>query len=266
MSPSKRALVVGGAKGIGLATVRVLRDKGYQVTVWDNDEVALSRHNSTDRRTVDIADRNAVKREIASLKDAGVVFYAAVVTAGVHATSPVEIMTDDMLDRVTDINFLSHAKLVRDIIPLMQKGGRIIGVSSIAATVGIPMSAAYSASKAALELFYETLATELRYRSISALIVNPGNVNTGFNETGNAVMTDAPPELGLAHRKVLESIHSRHGMEPNDVAKVIAKAVSATTPAFYYLVGSNAKRAALAKRILGHDGAMYFLRRHFGFL
>jgi len=49
-----------------------------------------------------------------------------------------------------------------DVPWLMLPGGRIIGVSSIAAAVGIPMSSAYSASKAALESFYESLAIELR--------------------------------------------------------------------------------------------------------
>ena len=43
----------------------------------------------------------------------------------------------------------------------------------------------YSASKAGLELFYESLSLELAYKQIKCSIVQPGNVNTGFNETGN---------------------------------------------------------------------------------
>jgi len=97
------------------------------------------------------------------------------------------------------------------------------------------------------------------------VIVQPGNVNTGFNETGNNIPEGLDAALASRYRAVVETIHSRHGMPPQDVAAVICRAVAAEQPAFLYVVGKNAQRANLARRILGYNGALYFLRRHFGF-
>ncbi|SME98860.1 NAD(P)-dependent dehydrogenase, short-chain alcohol dehydrogenase family [Tistlia consotensis] len=263
----KRALVVGGAKGIGLATARRLCSAGGEVIVWDNDAAALEGLDFLEagaRALVELTDRAAVAERIAGLRQAGTRLDAVIVAAGVHATCPVEFMSDALLDRTLEVNFTAHAKLVRDLIPLMAPDGRIVGVSSIAAAVGIPMSSAYAASKAALELFYETLATELLPRRLWAVIVQPGNVNTGFNETGNDFRGAAGDPLAEGYRKVVDSIHSRHGMPPEAVAEAICAALAARRPRLHYVVGKNAAKANLAKRLLGRQGAAVMLRRHFG--
>ena len=260
----KAVLVVGGGRGIGRAAARGLAGDGYAATVWDALADDAADAAVADRQTIDIGDRDLLARAVASLSEGGARFHAVVVTAGVHATCPVEQMSDELLDRVMNVNFLAHARLVRGVVPLMLPGGRIVGVSSIAASIGIPMASAYSASKAALELFYESLAIELRRKSVWAVIVRPGNVNTGFNETGNELSGQGDVELAVAHRRVVDMIHSRHGMPAEQVAKVIRKAVNAPRPRFCYVVGRNAQRAAWATRILGQEAAMTLLRRHFG--
>jgi len=258
-------LFVGGASGIGLALVRELSADRYAVTVWDVRAADTSHPAVTEHLVIDIRDRAAVASALANLAGRQSRFHAVVVSAGIHATCPVEQMQDSLLDDVMDVNFLAHAKLVRDLIPLVHPGGRIIGVSSIAAAVGIPMSSAYSASKAALESFYEALAIELRRKPVWPVIVRPGNVNTGFNETGNQSVGGGDPDLAAAHRRVVDMIHSRHGMPADQVARVIRKAIDARQPRFCYVVGRNAQRATWAKRLLGPDAALALLRRHFGF-
>lgn len=263
----KRALIVGGAKGIGLATARRLSAAGATVTVWDHDRAALDALEFLDvdrRLAVDLTDRTAIAARLADLRNAGTTLDAAVIAAGVHATCPVEYLPDAVLERTLEVNFTAHAKLVRDLIPLMAPDGRIVGVSSIAAAVGIPMSSAYAASKAALEMFYETLSTELRTRGLWAIIVQPGNVNTGFNETGNDFRGVTGDPLSENYRKVIEAIHSRHGMPPGAVAETICAALRARRPRMHYVVGKNAAKANLAKRLLGRQGAVAMLRRHFG--
>jgi NAD(P)-dependent dehydrogenase (short-subunit alcohol dehydrogenase family) len=261
----KTVLVVGGASGIGRALIQGLGGDEYEATVWDVLPGDATQPSVAEHRRVDIGEREAVLRELGSLSARGVRFHAVVVSAGVHATCPVERMSDELLDRVMHVNFVAHARLVRDVLPLMLPGGRIIGVSSIAAAVGIPMSSAYSASKAALESFYESLAIELRSKQVWPVVVRPGNVNTGFNESGNQLPDDGEAELAADHRRVVEMIHSRHGMPPGAVARVIRNAIEAPRPRFCYVVGQNAKRATWATRILGPDAALMLLRRHFGF-
>lgn len=259
-------LIVGGAKGIGLAASRALGAAGYSLIVWDRDEIALGRLSLEGRTArVDLADRSAVTAALAAIRAAGTPLHAVVIVAGLHGTYPGEKMPDAMLERILDVNFTAHARLVRDAIPLMGPGGRIVGVSSIAATVGIPMSSAYAASKAALEKFYESLVPELSDRSIWPVIIQPGNVNTGFNETGNSFVDASNPFLARHYRDVVDRIHSRHGMPPEDVAAAICKAVQAKRPRFFQTVGRNAWRAYVATRLFGRNGALFLLQRYFGF-
>jgi NAD(P)-dependent dehydrogenase (short-subunit alcohol dehydrogenase family) len=258
-------LVVGGARGIGKALVEELDAGRYDVVVWDVLPWEGSAPAGVEHRIVDLADPAGVRQGLEDLAARGVRLHAVVVSAGVHATCPVERMSGALLARVMDVNFLAHARLVREVLPLMAPDSRIIGVSSIAAAVGIPMSSAYSASKAALEAFYESLAIEVRRRSIWPVVVRPGNVNTGFNETGNALDdADADGELHAAHAHVVDMIHSRYGMPPLEVARAIRAAIDAPRPRFCYVVGRNAQRATWAKRLLGPDLALALLRRHFG--
>jgi NAD(P)-dependent dehydrogenase (short-subunit alcohol dehydrogenase family) len=259
-------LVVGGAKGIGLATTRALAAAGYAPIVWDHDSHALGQLGvAACTMLVALGDRRAVHGALETLRMAGTSLHAVIIVAGVHGTCPAEAMPDDFLEHVLDINFTAHAKLVRDVLPLMAQDSRIVGVSSIAATVGIPMSSAYAASKAALEKFYESLVPELLERRIWPVIIQPGNVNTGFNETGNIYESGCSPFLGRHYQSVLSRIDSRHGMPPEDVAAAILKTVRSVRPRFFNVVGRNAQRAYLATRLLGRNGALQLLLRYFGF-
>ncbi len=259
----KSVLVVGGAKGIGRATAEAFRAAGAAVKVWDRDVAPLEGQGFS-AAVCDICDREQVRGLLARDAGAGVQYRAVVISAGMHATYPAALMPEALLDKVMDVNFASHVKLVQGLVDRMEPDGRIIGVSSIAATVGIPMSAAYSASKAALELFYETLSTELHPRRIWPIIINAGSVNTGFNETNNLFNGPVDDPLTASYAKVVASIDSRYGMPPQAVAKVILAAATVPKPRFRYVVGKNARRADLAKRVLGPDGALFMLRRHFG--
>ena len=191
----------------------------------------------------------------------GLVNNAAIRFDGLLAMTP-----NHEWDNLMDTNVGGVFRCCRAVLPSMVKqgNGTIVNVSSLAALRGLAGQTAYSASKAALELFYESLAIELRRKSVWAVIVRPGNVNTGFNETGNELSGQGDVELAAAHRRVVDMIHSRHGMPAEQVAKVIRKAVNAPRPRFCYVVGRNAQRAAWATRILGQEAAMTLLRRHFG--
>ena len=181
-----------------------------------------------------------------------------VLTAGVHSTHPVEGYPDKEIDRVVSVNFSDHVKAVRDMLPYMAPGGRVIGVSSIGAVIGLPFSSLYSASKAAMEIFYEALSLELRPSHRFAVLIQPGNVNTGFNETGN--LYEGP---GEGYRSFVRGIHSSLGMRPEKVATVICQALRVPRPKICYVVGANAWKAHLARRLLGRAGALFLLRRYF---
>jgi NAD(P)-dependent dehydrogenase (short-subunit alcohol dehydrogenase family) len=267
---NRTVVVVGAAQGIGKATVEELLKKKYTVIGADVDEEKLeilrqsnsSSSFSTQKFDITHNDsvlnlRNKVKAEYGSI-------WGLVITAGIHSTCPIEYLKDETIKQVFDINLIDHIRLVRDFLPLIEKGGRVIGVSSIAAIIAVPMSSLYSASKFGLEGFYEALSIELAYREINSIIIEPGNVNTGFNEKGNHYSPSGNLAMDEGYKNVVAGIDSKKGIRPQEVAKVILKALSSPRPKFCYLAGPNAKKAYWAKKILGRTLAKKLMARHFG--
>lgn len=256
----KKILVVGGSGGIGAAVSELLNAKQFHVQVADIQKV----NSQLDFISLDISHPNGYANALVQFKAHNIKFDALVITAAMHSAFPSEYATDQLIDHVIAVNLTGHIKFVRDMIPLMNKDSRIIAVSSIAAGVGIPMESLYSASKAGLEIFYESLSVEIAYRGIYCTIIQPGNVNTGFNEKNNDFKGTGQSTVDIPYQKILKRIDSRFGMPAVEVAHVIVKAIEASKPKFSYVVGQNALKAHWAKRILGRDLALTVMKKFFG--
>lgn len=253
------ALVIGAAGGIGRETALLLKEKGYRTAGVDRKPFSIP---GVETAVLDITSRDSVLQYVQRL-DTPV--DALVVSAAVHSTHPAEYLEDQLVDSVLDVNLLSHIKLLRDMLPRMGNGGSIVGVSSIAACIGVPMSSLYSASKAGLEGFYESLRTEVAYRGIRVSVIHPGNVNTGFNETGNTYKPVGNPGVDQHYADVVRSIDSSLGIPPKKVAEVTVKVIGKRNPRFCYVVGMNARKANWAKKLLGRDLAIKLMGKFFGF-
>lgn len=256
----KHVLVVGGASGIGAQTVKLLQEKKYHVQVGDIHKPDAD----VDHITLDVSSPAGYANALVKFRSTKKRFDAVVLTAAMHSAYPSEYLTDALIDQVMAVNLTGHIKFVRDMIPLLNADGRIIAVSSIAAGVGIPMESLYSASKAGLEMFYESLSVEIAYRGIHCSIIQPGNVNTGFNEKNNDFKERGEKDVDVAYQKILKRIDSKLGMPPLDVANVIVAAIDAARPKFSYVVGANAMKAHWAKRVLGRDLALSVMKKFFG--
>ncbi len=265
-SSKKQILVVGGAHGIGRMSVDRLIALGHHLLVVDRDQQELAKCRAewgagVETRGMDLTDREAVRGALHWVKERAGVVDAAVMTAAVHNTHPVEYLPDDLIDQVLEVNLVAQIKFLRDVIPLVRAGGRIIVVSSVSAGVGIPMESLYSASKAGLELFCECMSLELSYKDIRCVIIQPGNVNTGFNETGNSYRPVGNPFIDGLYRKILERTHSRYGIPPERVARAIVDSITRRNPKLCVLVGGNAIKAHWAKRLLGRDIALMIVKK-----
>jgi short-subunit dehydrogenase len=267
---SRNILVVGAANGIGKSTVDSLLAKGYEVAAADCDIENLKKLQILNSdKALHLLELDITKKEsITSAKDWVKENFSQldnlVITAGRHNTCPVEYLSDETIDSLFQVNLVGHIKLVRDFLPLISSGGKIIGVSSLAGCIGIPLSSIYSSSKFGLEGFYEVLALEARFRNIYPVLIEPGNVNTGFNEKGNDYDPKGIPFIDEAYKRVLDKIHSRHGISPDYVASTILKVLEIKKPRLAYLAGFNAKKAYYARNVLGRTIARSLVAQHFG--
>jgi 2-dehydro-3-deoxy-L-rhamnonate dehydrogenase (NAD+) len=167
----KRAVVTGGASGIGEAVVKRVEMEGGKAVVWDiNGGIAadISDYASVER---------AVRQTLAALGGIDILVNSAGITG---PTVPlVEFPIDDWR-KVIDINLNGAFHCNRAVLPHMiaQNYGRIVNIASIAGKEGNPNASAYSASKAAVIGMTKSLAKELAKTNITVNAVTPAAVRT----------------------------------------------------------------------------------------
>ena len=172
-----RALVTGGASGIGLATARRLTARGAAVAVLDvaeqaPDGIALHRADVTDDAQV----RAAVAAAVEGLDGLDVL----VNNAGIGAQGGVADNDDAEWYRVIDVNVLGMVRVTRAALPALRASAHaaIVNTASVAATAGLPDRVLYSASKGAVLSMTLAMATDLLPEGIRVNAVNPGTADT----------------------------------------------------------------------------------------
>lgn len=171
----KRAVVTGGAAGIGAAIATRLKSEGAEITIWDRE--------GPDGASVDITDADAVAEaaEDAAAQMGGIDIL--VCSAGI--TGPNATVADyptDAWKKVFDVNVHGLFYCNRAVVPIMRKAGsgRIVNIASVAGKEGNPNASAYSASKAAVIGLTKSLGKELADTDITVNCVTPAAVRTGI--------------------------------------------------------------------------------------
>ena len=186
------ALVTGGSRGIGRAIVQALAGEGAKVAVVyrgsreaaDKLVEEVARAGGAARAfQCDVADRAAVKACVEQVqKELGPV-HILVNNAGVIADGLFVRMEPEEWDKVVGTNLGGVFNFCRELaFPMMQKrAGRIINISSVAATHVNPGQANYAASKGAVNSFTRALAVELAGRGVTVNAIAPGFIETDMS-------------------------------------------------------------------------------------
>ncbi|MGW5256076.1 SDR family NAD(P)-dependent oxidoreductase [Streptomyces sp. NPDC004012] len=195
-----RALVTGGASGIGRATADLLAARGARVAVLDLAPSSVDKPLLGYRADVtdDASVRTAVSDAAADLGGLDVL----VNNAGIGARGTVEDNDDDAWHRVLDVNVLGIVRTTRAALPRLRASAHaaIVNTCSIAATAGLPQRALYSASKGAVLSLTLAMAADHVREGIRVNCVNPGTVDTPW--VGRLLDAAADP---VAERAALEA-------------------------------------------------------------
>ncbi|MEU5687251.1 short-chain dehydrogenase [Streptomyces venezuelae] len=173
-----KALVTGGASGIGRATAELLAARGADVAVLDlaPDGVDKPLRAYAADLTDDTAVRDAVAAAAADLGGLDVLIN----NAGVGAQGTVEDNDDAQWHAVLDVNILGIVRTTRAALPHLRLStdAAIVNTCSIAATAGLPQRALYSASKGAVLSLTLAMAADHVRDGVRVNCVNPGTVDT----------------------------------------------------------------------------------------
>lgn len=183
----KTVLITGCSSGIGLATAKLLRERGWQVapTARKAEDLDMLRAEGFEPVQLDVTDS-------ASISDAADdVLHrfsgqlgALVNNAGFGITAAMEDCSRDMLRAVFEVNLFGLQELTNQFIPVFRKQGygRIVNISSVLGELSLPLAGAYSASKFALEAVSDALHRELFDSGVTVSIIQPGPIDTKFSK------------------------------------------------------------------------------------
>jgi len=236
MTTTRAAVVTGAARGIGAAVARGLAADGWKLVLVDvcRDEPGLpyplaARHE-LDQVATD-CDALAVVGDVRSQADLNEAVElarssfggldAAVAAAGLIAGGRSGWETSDATwDMLIDVNLAGVWKLARAAVPAMlerpePRTGRFVALSSVAGLTGMPLLAAYSASKHGVIGLVRSMAAELGPTGVTANVVAPGS-------TATAMLQASADIYGLAHQDEF-SVHHPMGrlLAPDEVAAVV---------------------------------------------
>ena len=183
----KTVIITGGSSGIGKACAEFYGDKGYNVAFTGRnaeklDEVA----GSLDQKgiphisfQVDATDRigaqNVIDETIQKFGSIDVL----ICNAGISMKALFEDLDLEVFEQVMRVNLVGTINYVKYALPhLLKSNGSIVGVSSINGRRGTPGRTAYSASKFAMEGFFESLRLEVKKRGVHVMVINPGYTHT----------------------------------------------------------------------------------------
>jgi short-subunit dehydrogenase len=179
----KRVIITGASSGIGAEMAREFARRDYEVVLLARradllDQLAKELPHAT-AIACDVTDSAAVHAAVARSGP----FDVAIANAGVGVTAwaAKSIAETELMMRV---NYFGMLYLFDAVIPSMmeRRSGHFAGIASIAGLRGLPTSAGYSASKAAMQAFLEAARVELRQFGIRVTTVNPGYIVTAMTE------------------------------------------------------------------------------------
>jgi 2-keto-3-deoxy-L-fuconate dehydrogenase len=172
-----KALVTGGASGIGLATATLMREQGAQVAVLD---MAPDGPEGFVYERADVTDDEAVHRAVASAVQRLGGLDILINNAGIGAQGGVEDNDDAEWQRVFDVNVFGMVRVTRAALPALRRSpsAAIVNTSSIVATAGLPSRVLYSATKGAVLSMTLAMAADLIRQGVRVNAINPGTADT----------------------------------------------------------------------------------------
>ena len=190
---NKVVLLTGASSGIGEGIALALANKGAVLGLLARRENLLSELVQKCEAagaiaytlSCDVVDTDAVHNAAAKLREKCGHIDILIANAGIGGNNrETRDLQPDAVKKVIDINLLGAVNSVHAVLPqMLERGsGHLVAISSLAGFRGLPKSAAYSASKAGMTAFFESVRLDVQQKGIDVTIIQPGFIRTPLTE------------------------------------------------------------------------------------
>lgn len=276
MAQTPAVLITGCSTGIGFATALRLQQGGYQVWATARDPQTLTGLEKAGCRTarLDVEHEETMTPVVEAIEREHGAIYGLVNNAGYSQSGALETLPMGKLRRQFETNVFGLLRLTQLVLPLMRKAGRgrIVNVSSMGGTLTFPGGGAYHASKYALEALSDALRFECAPSNVQVVVIQPGAIRTRFAEAVAKQMPAAEGDrfaafnasIAVATKEAYEKGPLKAlGGVPDDVARVIEKALGAKRPKTRYPVTASARLMMWQRSMMSDRLWDAFLRSQF---
>ena len=216
---NKVAIVTGCSKGIGLATVNNLLEKGVKVAGWSRSETKIN-HPNFKNLLMDVRDEKSVKKAYnETINHFGKDIHIIINNAGLGYSALFEDLKMEQWHQMFETNVNGIFYTTRLALPRMKTlgEGHIINISSIAGNTGIETMSAYCATKFAVRGLSQSLYKEVRNYGIKVTCIYPGSVQTHFFDEIDSVTVNEnmmkPTDISSTIIHCLESDPNYHHVD-----------------------------------------------------
>lgn len=183
--------IIGASSGIGEALTYELADQGATLILSARSEDKLNeiQHKIGDKHIVeafDVSDKAQVEQATQSALSSAKLLDRVIFLAGIYDPKPIEDIDLDYAQEIINVNFMGALYITQAVIPIFKRqgAGQIALCASVAGKIGLPNGQPYSASKAALINFTESLHAEAP-EGLDVKLINPGFVKTPLTYKNN---------------------------------------------------------------------------------
>jgi len=265
---TQAVVITGASTGIGEACALRLDKHGWRVFagVRKEEDGAALQEKSSDKLTpvmIDVTDQASVTAAAETVRvavgDSGLA--GLVNNAGVLVAGPLEFLPPEDLRRQLEVNVIGQIVVTQAFLPLIRSGtGRIVNIGSIGGRMATPFLGPYNASKFAMEALTDSLRQELRPWGIEVAIVEPGAITTPIWGKGYAnadeMEQNLPEEAIKLYGDAITALRAASkefeeaGIPPDEVAKFVEHALTASKPKTRYIVGRDAQIQRVIAKIV----------------
>ncbi len=218
---NKIAIITGGNSGIGYASAKELKENGATVIITGRNQEKVN-HAAIELGVkgivADVTNLQQMDELVEKVKNEFGNVDVLLVNAGIFSPAPVGQNTEEAYDNQMNINLKGAIFTIEKFASILNDGASVINISSELANKGVANTAIYSASKAALNSYTKTAATELAPRKIRVNSINPGPVNTPiYGKTGMS-----EEQLNGMAETFQNRVPLKRFAEPQEVAKLVS--------------------------------------------